>query len=241
LRHAEPAEHKFFELHARAALVDGLYASVVVLAEGPTERAAFPVLWTAHRPGDGLDEHRIELVDCESIDKMPSFVRFFRALGIPVIAVADADKPDAAAEVEAAVPDVMLRWAAHGDWEGVLAAEADVGELARGVETCRATLGPWEDHADQLRGCLIERIGAAPHLAGAADVPGLLAGYNEADARVCLAWLLRGKAGLDFKSPIYARTICNGLNAVPPTVARMIDHVHRFAAGDNSAAGVHEL
>ena len=74
LRDAEPSEHKFFELHARSALIDGLYASVVVLAEGPTERGAFPTLWSAHRPGDGLDEHRIELVDCESLDKMPSFV-----------------------------------------------------------------------------------------------------------------------------------------------------------------------
>jgi predicted ATP-dependent endonuclease of OLD family len=99
LREAAPAEHKFFELHARASLIDGLYASVVVLGEGPTERGAFPVLWASHRPGDGLDEHRIELVDCESIDKMPSFVRFFKELGIPVIAVADADQPQKLAKV----------------------------------------------------------------------------------------------------------------------------------------------
>lgn len=118
-----------------------------------------------------------ELVDCESLDKMPSFVRFFRALGIPVIAVADADKPKASAEVEAAGPDVMLRWGAHGDWEGVLAAEADVDELALGLEACRATLGAWDAHADQLQGCLKAQVGAAPHLAGATDIVGLVTGY----------------------------------------------------------------
>src|SRR6185312_1862672 len=80
LRSAVPSEHKFFELHSRSALVDGLYASAVLLVEGPTERGGLPVLWAKHRGGNGLDEHRIEVIDCESVDKMPSFVRFFRAL-----------------------------------------------------------------------------------------------------------------------------------------------------------------
>jgi hypothetical protein len=194
-----------------------------------------------HRPGDGLDEHRIELVDCESVDKMPSFVRFFRALGIAVVAVVDTDKPASVATVEAAAPDVVLRWAMHRDWEGVLAAEADIAELASGIEACRATLGPWSDHADQLRGCLINRVSQANHLASANDVPALVAGYAATDARAALAHLLRGKAGIDFKSPLYARMICGRLSAVPPTVTVMIDHVHRFAAGDGSAAGVHDL
>jgi uncharacterized protein len=129
LREAAPAEHKFFELHARAPLIDGLYASVVVLVEGPTERGAFPVLWASHRPGDGLDEHRIELVDCESIDKMPSFVRFFKELGIPVIAVADADQPQKLAKVAAADPDVLLSWSTHKDWEGVVSGDDATGVL----------------------------------------------------------------------------------------------------------------
>ena len=234
LRDAEPSEHKFFELHARSALIDGLYASVVVLAEGPTERGAFPTLWSAHRPGDGLDEHRIELVDCESLDKMPSF-------GIPVVAVADTDRPLKLGKVMAAEPDVLLSWSTHLDWEGVLAGEADTGELAAAIETCRASLGEWDEHADQLRGCLIERLGAAAHLAEATDVPALIAGYDEPQARRALVCLLRGGSGLDFKSTIYARTICTQLTVLPPTATGMIDHVHRFAAGDEDAKGVHDL
>ncbi len=241
LRDTELSEHKFFELHSRSALIDGLYASIVVLTEGPTERGALPALWAAYRPGDGLDEHRIELVDCESIDKMPSFVRFFKALGIPVIAVADTDRPEKLAKVGAAGPDVLLGWRTHEDWEGVLAAEADIAELATGIEVCRASLGTWDEHADQLRGCLIERLGDAPHLAGATDMLTLVSGYEEQHARSALAHLLRGNSGLDFKSTIYARTICTTLTVLPPTATAMIDHVHRFVAGHEDAKGVHDL
>jgi hypothetical protein len=241
LRDAEPAEHKFFELHARAALVGGLYASVIVLVEGPTERGALPAMWSKHRLGNGLDEHRIELVDCESIDKMPSFVRFFRALGIPTVALVDADKPTSVAAVQAAGPDVLLRWTTHQDWEGVLAAEAATTELAGALEACRAMLGPWSDHADQLRGCLTSRVGESDHLASANDIPTLIAGYHDIDARAAMACLLRGKSGIDFKSPLYARTIATSLTVVPPTVIAMIEHVHRLAAGDASSAGVHDL
>ncbi|HEY5342456.1 MAG TPA: TOPRIM nucleotidyl transferase/hydrolase domain-containing protein, partial [Solirubrobacteraceae bacterium] len=190
---------------------------------------------------DGLDEHRIELVDCESIDKMPSFVRFFKELGITVIAVADADQPQKLAKVAAADPDVLLSWSTHKDWEGVVSGEADAGELAAGIETCRASLGEWEEHADQLRGCLIDRIGDAVHLAEATDVPMLIGGYDELRARSALACLLRGNSGLDFKSTIYARMICTQLTVLPPTATGMIDHVHRFAAGDQDAKGVHDL
>ena len=211
------------------------------LAEGPTERGAFPALWLSHRPGDGLDEHRIELVDCESVDKMPSFVRFFKALDIPVAAVADTDQPEKLAKVKAAQPDVLLRWSTHKDWEGVLTGEASTGELAKGLETCRASLGGWDEHADQLRGCLKQRVGDSAHLATATDVPTLIAGYGEPEARSALTCLLRGNSGLDFKSTIYARTICTELTVLPPTATGMIDHIHRFAAGEEDAKGVHDL
>jgi hypothetical protein len=74
LRDALPAEHKFFELHARSALIAGLYAAAVLLVEGPTERGGLPELWAKHLLDQGLDEHRIEVIDCESVNKMPSFV-----------------------------------------------------------------------------------------------------------------------------------------------------------------------
>jgi hypothetical protein len=72
-------------------------------------------------------------------------------------------------------------------------------------------------------------------------VPTLVEGYPEAEQRKVLAALLRGKSGLDFKSPLYARTVCEQLNAVPPTVARAIDLVHQAVSGDAAARGPHDL
>jgi putative ATP-dependent endonuclease of OLD family len=235
------AEHKFFERHARSALVEGLYASAVVLVEGATERGGLPVLWAKGRPGDGLDEHRIELMDCESIDKMPSFVRFYRALGIVVIAVCDADKPDAYAKVAEAEPDTLLRWSEHIDWEGVLAVEAAPDEIAAALEECRATLGSWEDHADSLRACVATSVGASEHLRAATDIPGLLVGYSSVQQREAVAALLRGKSALDFKSPLYSRIVCEHLSSVPPTVAKAMVIVHQAVSGDSAARGRHDL
>jgi AAA domain, putative AbiEii toxin, Type IV TA system len=117
LRNVAPSEHKFFERHARGAIVDGLYADGVLLVEGPTERGALPVLWAKQRPGEGLDEERIELIDCESIDNIPPYVRFFRALEIPVAVLCDADKQPAYEKIQTAAPDLLIRWQQHVDWE----------------------------------------------------------------------------------------------------------------------------
>jgi hypothetical protein len=241
LRDALPPAHKFFERHARGALVEGLYASIVVLVEGPTERGGLPLLWAKQRPGDALDENRIELIDCESIDAMPSFVRFFGALGIPVVAVCDADKPSSYAKLKAAGPTALVRWSSDTDWEGVLGAEAAPGEIAASLEGCRATLGTWEEHAEKLRSRMVTVAGKSDHLAGATDIPTLIAGYPETLQRKGIADLLRGRSGLDFKSPLYARIVCESLSAVPPTIARTIEIVHGVAAEDQTSLGDHDL
>jgi hypothetical protein len=188
-----------------------------------------------------LDEKRIELVDCEGIDNMPPYVRFFRALDIPVVALCDSDKPTACQKITAANPDLMIRWHEHRDWEGVLAAEASVEEVASALEECRSTFGDWAEHEHDLRNCVRSTAGDAEHLAEAQDVAALLGGYEEAKQRAALAALLRGGSGLDFKSTIYARQIAQAVPAVPATVAAMIDLMHQFVAGDAQARGVHDL
>lgn len=241
LRETAPSEHKFFERHARGSLVDGLYADLVVLVEGPTERAALPALWQRARPGDGLDENRIELIDCESINRMPAYARFFRALDIPLVAVCDADKPGDYANLVASQPDAIVRWSTHTDWEGVVAADSDVDALARALETCRATLDEWATHHAQLRARLMQVVGDVRELATATDISSLVAGYGEADQRRALADLMRGGAGLDFKSAIYARVIAETLPRAPATVQRMIAIVHDVKANAAGARDNHDL
>lgn len=241
LRETAPSEHKFFERHARGPLVDGLYANLVVLVEGPTERGALPVLWQKQRPGDGLDENRIELIDCDGIDRMRSYVRFFRALDIPIVAICDADKPTAYENLAAENPDAVVRWSTHTDWEGLIAAEADVEPAAAALELSRAAVGDWEQHATQLRGCVLRSAGDADHIAEATDIPSLLCGYGDADQRHALADLMRGRSGIDFKSAIEGRLLAEALSDVPPTAARMMEIVHEVAAGAQGAGSRHDI
>jgi putative ATP-dependent endonuclease of the OLD family len=241
LRGVAAPEHKFFERHARGPIVDGLYADAVLLTEGPTERAALPVLWADYRPGRGLDEERIELIDCESIDNMPPYVRFFRALGIPVAVVCDADRDDAYDKIKDEKPDLLVRWHTHRDWEGVLAAEGAVQAIAAALDACHTTVWVWAEHEHDFRNCVRSAAGDADHLAAANSIPALLADYDEAEQRAALAALLRGDSGFVFKSAIYARQIAQALPAIPETVVSMIELVHRFAAGDTQARGHHDL
>ncbi len=241
LREAAPAEHKFFERQARGPLVDGLYADLVVLVEGQTERGALPTMWQVARPGDALDENRIELIDCDGIDRMRSYIRFFRALEIPVVAVCDADKPDAFEELIAEDPHAGIRWSTHLDWEGVLAAEADVAAVGAALELSRAALGPWPQHEDQLRECTRQSGGDGPHIAAATDIPSLLVGFEDEAQRRVLAELLRGRSGIAFKSAMEGRLIAEALPAVPPTVVRMMEIVHAIADGVGGVGQRHDL
>jgi putative ATP-dependent endonuclease of the OLD family len=241
LRGTAPSEHKFFERHARGPLVDGLYADLVVLVEGQTERGALPILWKKQRPSDGLDENRIELVDCDGIDRMRSYVRFFRALEIPVVAVCDADKPAAYQNLVAENPDAVVRWSSHTDWEGVIAAEGDVDAVAAALELARTALGAWEQHETQLRDCVVRSAGEAIDIAAATDIPSLLGSCGEAERRRALADLLRGKSGIDFKSAIDGRLVAEALQDVPPTIANMMEIVHGVADGTQGAGSRHDL
>jgi putative ATP-dependent endonuclease of the OLD family len=242
LRDAATPEHRFFERHARGALVDGLYADLVVLVEGPTEQGALPVLWQKAFPGDGLEERRIELIECESVTKMPSFARFFSEAGVPVAAVCDSDQDKAAdrAEIMTAGAGTMVRWQRHTDWEGVLAAEAEMSTLCAALEEIRAGVRPWNEHAGTLRDLVRQAAGDAQHLASATDIPSLVEPYDEGAQRDALAALLRGNAP-SFKSARDQRLIAAALPDAPPTVKTMIEHIHGFAEGDSSRCGDHPL
>lgn len=234
-------EHQFYERHATGALSAGFYARAVLLVEGPTERGALPALWAKLRPGDGLDEHRIEIIDCESIDNIPSFARFFASVGIPVAVVCDDDKPDVWTKILAENPNLAMKWGSHTDWEGVLANESDPSELASAMERCRALWQSWEHHGAHIVGSLRSKVGDSEHLANATDLGSAVLGYDEPTQRTALHALLGGKCHVSFKTAMSAREIAEALTTVPPTVATMIERVHAWTAGTASADGILEL
>jgi putative ATP-dependent endonuclease of OLD family len=240
LRKAQPAEHKFYERQARGAIIDGLYASAVLLVEGPTELGALPTLWAKCFPGDGLDERRVEIIDCESIDKIPSFVRFFSALDIPVAVLCDCDpdKEQERQDILDANVGLLVHWQTHKDIEGVLAGEGDVGALALAMEEVRAEVGTWDQHKQPLTGLVQAEAGDHDDLKSASDIPSLIAPFEEAARRAALARILRGK-NPSFKSARDQRLICEALPEAPPTAVKAMEAVHSFVEGD--IAGEHAV
>jgi putative ATP-dependent endonuclease of OLD family len=242
LRDVQPAEHKFYERHARGAMIDGLYANAVLLVEGPTELGALPALWAKQFPGEGLDERRIEVIECESVDKITPFARFFSSLRIPVAVICDCDS-DKTQQREAIIPagaSLLAHWSKHTDLEGVIAAEADIGALTAAMEEIRAELAPWEEHRATLTECVRQEIGEHEHLYDAADIPGLIAPLEEEQQRLAVAAVLRGK-NPSFKSARDHRLMCEALPAAPATVVKAMELLHGFVDGDITSIGEHAL
>ena len=100
-----------------------------------------------------MEEHRIEIVDCESIDRMAPYVRFFHGLGIPVVALCDCDpdKQDKRADILAAGPTLLVHWGQWVDWEGVLGAHASIADLTGALDALLVDLGGWAPWAAGLR------------------------------------------------------------------------------------------
>jgi putative ATP-dependent endonuclease of the OLD family len=242
LRDVQPAEHKFYERHARGAMIDGLYANAVLLVEGPTELGALPALWATQFPGAGLDERRIEIIGCESVDKIAPFVRFFSSLEIPVAVICDCD-PDKTQQRDAIIPagaGLLVDWSTHADLEGVIAAEADIDALTTAMEELRAELAPWDQHQATLVEYVRREVGDHDHLAAAANIPGLINPLEETQQRAAVAAVLRGK-NPSFKSSRDHRLMCEALPAAPPTIVKAMELVHSFVDGDVAAIGEHAL
>ena len=242
LRDVQPAEHKFYERHARGAMIDGLYANAVLLVEGPTELGALPALWAKHFPGAGLDERRIEIIECESVDKIAPFVRFFSSLDIPVAVICDCD-PDKAHQRDAIIPagaGLLVRWSTHADLEGVIAAEADLKALTTAMEELRAELAPWTEHQAVLAESIRRVVGDHDHLATAPDIPALIDPLDPTQQPTAVAAILRAKTP-SFKSSRDHRLMCEALPSTPPTIVNAMNLLHSFVGGDIAAIGEHAL
>ena len=228
---ASPADHRFFERHARTGLIDGLYADAVLLVEGPTERGGLPPLWTKAFPTHGMEDHRVEIVDCESIDRMAPYVRFFRAAGIPVVALCDCDanKADRRAEILAASPNLMVHWGKWIDWEGVLGAHADVSALADALDMLLIDLGEWAQWGPGLCDTARNTHPDPGHLGTCTSITGLVAGFPDEQQRAVLTALLRGTQPA-FKTARDHRYIAEAIPSVPSPMIGTMLMVHEVAA-----------
>lgn len=68
----------------------GLFASRILLVEGPTEYFALPVYF--ERAGYTMSAYGLDIVSCGGKTQIPSYARLFSAYGIKCICIFDADK-----------------------------------------------------------------------------------------------------------------------------------------------------
>jgi hypothetical protein len=242
LKAAAPADHKFFERHSRAALTEGLYASAVVLVEGPTEEGGLTAMWGKAFTNDGLDERKIVLIDCESIGKMAPFARFFKAAGVAVAAICDCDPQHVTtrAGIVTAGAELLINWKTHSDWERVLTAEVDSTALAATLDLVLEDNGGWAEWGPQLRSTANSVITDPGHVQTSGSIVSLVGGYPAADQATVLTAILSAKSP-SWKTVRDHRRIAESLTTVPATFKDAIDRVHLFAEGEPSANGILDL
>ena len=73
---------------------EGFLSKVVVVCEGPTERAALPLYMKAL--GYDLDQNGVSVIDAGSVDLLDYFYILLTELGIPTYVLWDGDKPNVA-------------------------------------------------------------------------------------------------------------------------------------------------
>jgi putative ATP-dependent endonuclease of OLD family len=242
LKTAAPADHKFFERHARSSLTEGLYASAVVLVEGPTEVGGLTSMWSSAVIDDGLDERKITLIDCESIEKMEPFARFFKAVGVPVAAICDCEvhHDTTRAKIVAAGAELLITWKANADWEGVLAAEADIGTLSATMDTLLEDTGGWARWEQQLRSAATRVVADPGHVTTSRSIATLVAGYPTPEQNLVLASILRAKEP-SWKTVRQQRQLAEALTSIPATFKAAMDHVHLFVEGNTFVKGTVDL
>lgn len=85
------------QLRLSRHITEGAFSHGVILVEGPHDEAMLTAILsvTGDREGKSalreLAEANVNIVVCDGIGNVPHFIRFFRAIGMPVFAVWDAD------------------------------------------------------------------------------------------------------------------------------------------------------
>lgn len=78
-------------------IAEGAFSHGVILVEGPHDEAMLTAMLsvTGHKDGKSalkrLAEANVNIVVCDGVSNLPHFVRFFKAIGMPIFAVWDAD------------------------------------------------------------------------------------------------------------------------------------------------------
>jgi putative ATP-dependent endonuclease of the OLD family len=236
-----------YERWLDGAVVRGLFSRVPILVEGPGDRAALAVFWSAlakQNPPEGEQAVRpatqlgADFVNCEGFKNMAMLAAVLDEAGKSVVAWAEQDQPDVRQEAERLQNEhhcgaIVLHEEAEErqNLEQAITAGASVEALAAALIALAADRGySWEEQRNVLLGHLggLEVEDVPREAAGQAEtVPALLACLEEADARRLVTAALSAKQVTPFemKGGRQARIVAEAIvehEGVPPNFARAI-------------------
>jgi putative ATP-dependent endonuclease of OLD family len=236
-----------YERWLDGAVVRGLFSRVPILVEGPGDRAALAVFWSAlakQNPPEGEQAVRpatqlgVDFVNCEGFKNMAMLAAVLDEAGKSVAAWVEQDQPDVRQEAERLQNEhhcgaIVLHEEAEErqNLEQAITAGASVEALAAALIALAADRGySWEEQRNVLLGHLggLEVEDVPREAAGQAEtVPALLACLEEAAARRLVTAALSAKKVTPFemKGGRQARIVAEAIvehEGVPPNFARAI-------------------
>ena len=237
-RDLPPAARQAYERWVDGALVRGLFARIPLLVEGPGDRAALHVFWSALEHGGfpASAQLGLDIVNAEGAPNMPMLVAVLSAAGRTVVAWLDQDDPNVLATTQ------RLRDEQHcsalvlhsqtpniNNLEGALAFGTSLRALAAGLAVIASDRGyTWEaqrtDLLSRLQGVAAD---IRQQLNRTTSLLELLALLDPTPARILIAGALSAKAVTPFEikggrqARLFAETIVQH-DGVPPVYARAL-------------------
>lgn len=236
-----------YERWLDGAVVRGLFSRVPVLVEGPGDRSALAVFWSALAaadPPDGgarikpLEQLGVDFVNCEGFRNMPMLAAVLDEAGKSVVVWVEQDQPDVIREA------TRLRNEGHcgaivsheaeehrQNLEQAIAAACSVEALGSALHAVATDRGySWDDQRQTLVSHLASlhaAEGARAAASAAEDMSALFAALDEAMARRLVATALSSKTVTPFemKGGRQARIVAEAIvdqEGVPPNFARAL-------------------
>jgi ABC-type arginine transport system ATPase subunit len=245
-----------YERWLDGAVVRGLFSRVPILVEGPGDRAAFSLFWSAvaetdppegQQPVKPVEQLGADFVNCEGFKNMAMLAAVLNESGKSVVAWVEQDQPAVRAEADRLRNDghcgalvVYEEQADRHNLEQALAAGASTAALAAALVAVASDRGyPWDEQREILLGHLGSlEVGDEERAAAtqADSVPVLLAALEETTSRRLVSAALSAKnvTPFEMKGGRQARVVAEAIveyEGVPPSFARTIRKLAAWIEG----------
>jgi len=229
------------EKRNKEEVIAGILARAVLLVEGEAEKGGLPVF--SQLSSIGFDDVGVELIWCEGITEIPKYIKYFKRLNIPVIALCDKDEESCNLTQRneiAQMADLTVVW---GSYEESLLSSLTFATPVKFAEVCNKEY----DFGENRDIFISNTFDAAKtpfelkkfyhkeqkELMDCSNLKELLNILKENDLLYCYQKFFLHKSLANIRrSRLVANEICNGNEEnIPPSICKLIALVIEFCEG----------